>query len=217
MISPELFLFLIELKNNNHKPWFEANNERYQALRKEFLAFSEEMIAKIGAYDEEIVGINPKKTLFRINRDIRFSKNKAPYKSNFGTSISEGKGDSPGYYVHIEPDNCFLAGGCYMPMPEDLAKIRNYIDATGNELRQITENLDFVTEYGVLQGERLKSAPKGYPKDHPEAHFLAMKGFFVAHKVTEEQVCAPDFVEYAANVFKSLQPLNDFLRTAIRK
>ncbi len=217
MITQDLFLFLIELKNNNHKPWFDANNDRYQALRKSFLAFSEEMIAKVSLFDESIIGINPKKTMFRINRDIRFSKNKAPYKSNFGASISEGKGDAPGYYVHIEPDACFLAGGCYMPMPEDLAKIRNYIDATGEELRQITENADFVREYGVLQGERLKSAPKGYPKDHAQADLLAMKGFFVSHKVTEEQVCSPDFPEYAAKVFKALLPLNDFLRAAVSK
>lgn len=217
MLSPDLFLFLIELKNNNHKPWFDANNVRYQALRKEFLTFSEEMIAKIGGYDEAIVGINPKKTLFRINRDIRFSKDKSPYKTNFGASISEGKGDAPGYYVHIEPDNSFLAGGCYMPMPEDLAKIRNYIDATGNELRKITENADFVREYEILRGERLKSAPKGYPKDHLQADFLAMKGFYVSHKVTDEQVCSADFADYAANVFNALLPLNDFLRTAISK
>lgn len=217
MISPELFLFLIELKNNNHKSWFDANNERYQTLRKEFLAFSEKLIGKIATYDETIVGINPKKTLFRINRDIRFSPNKSPYKTNFGASIAHGKGDAPGYYVHLEPDSSFLAGGCYMPMPEDLAKIRNYIDATGDELRKITEHPDFVREFGVLEGERLKSAPKGYPKDHPQADLLAMKGYVVSQNLTNEQVCSPDFADYAAKVFKALLPLNEFLRTAISK
>jgi len=217
MLSPDLFSFLSELKENNHKPWFDVNNARYQGLKKNFIAYLEELIEQIVVFDNDIQGTNPSKTLFRINRDVRFSKDKSPYKTNFGADISKGGKGSwfPGYYVHIEPQKSILAGGAYMPESEQIKKIRNYIDYTGEELLKITQAEDFVKYFGELRGERLKTVPKGFDKEHPQLHFLAMKGWYVFHNVEDTQVLAEDFATYSAKVFAALQPLNQFLITAI--
>lgn len=217
MLSPDLFPFLSELKENNHKPWFDVHNARYQGLKKNFIAFLEALIEQIVQFDSDIKGINPAKTIFRINRDVRFSKDKSPYKCNFGADISKGGKGSwfPGYYVHLEPSKTVLAGGAYMPESEQIKKIRSYIDYTGDELLKITQAPDFVKYFGELKGERLKTTPKGYGKEHSQLHFLAMKGWYVFHDVKDEQVLAEDFAAYAAKIFAALQPLNQFLITAL--
>lgn len=219
-MHPQIFHFLLDLKENNHKPWFDENRDTYLAIRESLIQIMAEIIPKVAVFDAEIERCEAKKTLFRINRDVRFSKNKAPYKTNFAAEISpaDKKGmEFPGYYFHFEPESCFIAGGLYMPENTSLAKIRNYIDYNPKALHQVIEAADFKKYLGQLQGERLKSAPKGYAKDHPEIYFLAMKGFFVSCNFPMEKIFEPDFAEYCAQVCKVIYPLNLFLREAISK
>lgn len=217
MLHPDLFHFLLDLKENNNKPWFDENRARYQSIRESIIAYMEEVIRGI-TFDTDVMGISASKTLFRINRDIRFSKNKNPYKTNLGAEISPAKSKSdmqPGYYIHFEPEGCFFAGGLYMPDSAQLQAVRQHIDLHAKDLRAITQHPDFVKTFGELKGDRLKSAPKGYDKSHPDLDLLAMKAMYVVHKFEPERVYEADFVDYTLGVLRNLYPLTHFLREAL--
>ncbi|RMG29242.1 MAG: DUF2461 domain-containing protein [Bacteroidetes bacterium] len=217
MIAPSTLTFLSELKANNHKEWFAANRSRYEAARNNFLDFVDHLIDGIAEYDGGVAGLEPKKCMFRINRDIRFSKNKAPYKTNFGAHIAPGGRKSPyaGYYLHLEPGQCFLAGGKYHPQPEELRAIRTHIEGHAPRLRAILAEPEFQAVYGEMKGDSLKTAPKGYPKDHPDLDLIRRKDFFVVHECGEEVMLSEEFADYVVSVFKVVQPLNAFLNEAV--
>ena len=207
--------FLKQLANNNNKEWFDVNRKTYEAVKAEFEAIVKTTIEKNSSFDPSIAGLEPKQCIFRINKDVRFSKDKSPYKTNIGASINPGgkKSMLAGYYLHIEPKKSFLAGGCYMPTPEVLSAIRQEIDYNTDDFKKIILAKDFKNYFKELSNEgKLKTAPKGYAKDHPSIELLQHKHFIVVHDLTDVQVCDKNFPSYASKVFKAMLPLNQFLR-----
>lgn len=215
-ISIELLAFLKELKQNNNKEWFISNKGRFEVAKTEFETFVTDLFAKIAAFDPSIEHLKAKECIFRIYRDVRFSKDKSPYKSHFGAHISIAPKKSEihmrsGYYLHIEPGNSMLAGGAYLPQGDWLRGIRQEIDYNGADLVNILENQDFKKTFGQIEGDKLARMPKGYSEDHQFIELLKMKSFLATHKVTDLEITNSNFVETAANVFKTLKPLGDFL------
>ncbi len=210
--------FLNRLSKDNTKEWFDANKKEYETLRKEWVVFVGDCIAAIGSFDKRFAGLDPKKCIFRINRDIRFSKDKSPYKNNFGMSLSlNGKKDEfCGYYLHIQPNNCFIAGGSYMPMPDTLAKIRQEIDYNLPAFEKIVLAKDFKSLFGEISGEKLVRPPKGYEAENPAFEYLKLKGFIAERKITQKELTDPAFMKTLTGTTKSIKPLIDFLAAAIQ-
>src|ERR1035437_5453073 len=198
--------FLKKLKKNNNRDWFLKNKPVYEEAKKEFEIIIADTIIHSIKFDKKLVGLEAKKTLFRINRDVRFSKDKSPYKTNFGSFINSGGKNStlPGYYIHIEPGNSFIAGGCWMPMPDKLAAIRQEIDYHLNDFKHILSRKEFKKYFGgkLSDEEKLVNPPKGYDKENPAVEFLKFKHFVVLHKVDDKKLLSPKFSQYAADVFK---------------
>ncbi len=210
--------FLKKLKKNNNREWFHKNKSLYEDAKYDFEVLVFELIQKIAEYDESVSGLEPKDCMFRIYKDVRFSKDKTPYKTNIGASINKGgrKAPNAGYYVHIDPSEYFLGSGLYMPMPDKLLAVRNKIAARPGEFKNIIEGKEFKKYYGKLwEGDSLKTSPKGFDKDHPMTEYLKMKSFIGGHTVSEEKVLSKNYADYAAKVFKVIKPLNDFLNGAI--
>ncbi len=214
MAREKLIPFLKKLKTNNSKEWFDKNRSDYDAVREELIELVADVIKKLSKTDPAIESTDARKTLFRINRDIRFSKIKIPYKTNMGASISDGGKKSPkaGYYLHLEPGNCFIAGGIWMPEPENLKKIRQEIDYNGKELQKIIKSKEFKTFFGDLSEEdKLTRVPKDFNPEHPLAEYLKLKSFIVVHAFDDKMVSDPKLADYCAKVFKGIYPLNKFL------
>jgi uncharacterized protein (TIGR02453 family) len=210
--------FLKQLSKNNNKDWFDENRKTYESCKLNFEKLIEKTIHKCAQFDPELSKLEPKKCLFRINKDVRFSKDKSPYKLNFGASINPGgkKSMIPGYYIHIEPGKSFLAGGCYQPTPELLAAIRHEIDYNGAELKKILNAKDFKTFFKELSPEdKLKTAPKGFEKDHPELSLLQHRHFIVIHQISDSVILDENLENYIYKVFKAMFPLNLFLRNCM--
>jgi uncharacterized protein (TIGR02453 family) len=210
--------FLTKLSKNNNKAWFDENKKEYDAAKKEFIAVVDTFIKNISKFDPTMAEVNASKAIFRINRDIRFSKDKTPYKTNFGASINPGGKNNftSGYYLHVQPGGkSFLAGGCYMPEPPVLHAIRQEIDYNTTEFKKILSNKDFVTYFKKLDEEdMLKTAPKGFEKDNPNIGLLKHKHYVVSHDLSDKQLTSPDFAAHCAKVYKAMLPLNKFLRKA---
>ncbi|MEZ4828742.1 MAG: DUF2461 domain-containing protein [Bacteroidia bacterium] len=217
MIDPSTFTFLTDLKDNNHKEWFDANRDRYQNARENFIELVDQLIEGIVEFDAAVAGLDPRKCLFRINRDIRFSKNKSPYKTNMGAFMTKGGKQSyyAGYYLHMEPGSCFVGGGCYQPPAPELKKIRSYIEKSAAELREITSDKKFTDTFGGLQGEELKSAPAGYDKQHPDIDLIRRKDFFVGRNLEDSLVLSEGFADTLLDIFETMHPLNQYLNEAI--
>lgn len=218
MISTETFRFLRQLKQNNNKEWFDMNRNVYATLRKDFEDFTSLVIGEIGKFDKKASQTTAKASLFRINRDTRFSNNKLPYKNNFGAFIAMGgrKGINAGYYIHIEPGECFLAGGIYMPSGPMLKAIRTEIYDNIEEFLQIIHAPAFVKNFGNRVGEeQLKSAPRGFPKDFPYMDYLKYKHYTVQKNEPDSIYQSTGFMGEVIEVFKAMAPFNDFLNNAV--
>ncbi|NNE67582.1 MAG: DUF2461 domain-containing protein, partial [Pyrinomonadaceae bacterium] len=186
--------YLKKLQKNNNRDWFKANKDKYDAAREDFIVVVDKMIKGISRFDPALKDTRPEDCLFRIYRDIRFSKDKTPYKTQFGASMQPGGRNSgiPGYYVNIAPGNCFFAGGAYMPPGPELTKIRNHVAGDLKGFRRIVEAKKFKDLFGELSGDKLKTAPKGYPKDHEAIEYLRHKGFIAYNeKVSEKMASSP--------------------------
>lgn len=210
--------FLQELALNNSKEWMDDNKKRYQEAKQQVIELVSEVINQMQDIDASLASIDPRKTLFRINRDIRFSNNKDPYKTNFGAFLVEGgrQSGNPGYYMHIIPSNNFIGGGIYQPSPETLQKVRQEIDYNGNEVRQIIEKKEFVKIYSKpFDEDKLKTAPRGYPKDHENLDLLQLKHYVFMRSVTNDELLSDNFIEKVVESFTALYPFNQFLRRAI--
>lgn len=219
MISKATFKFLKDLQANNNRDWFKANKDRYDAARAEFEVFITKLHSEIVKFDDSIGLIEPKKTIFRIYRDVRFSKNKDPYKTNFGAHIHPGDKQAlhsvAGYYIHIEPGGkSMLAGGAYLPQGPWLKAIRQEIDYNGKEFKKILNAKSF-KNYFNLEGEKLKRPPKGYDADHPDIELLKLKSFIAVNHPTDKLVESADFLKHCKKAFKVLYPFDQFLNPAL--
>ncbi|MEM8889056.1 MAG: DUF2461 domain-containing protein [Bacteroidota bacterium] len=217
MIEKDTLKFLKELSKNNNREWFDENRGSYIKARDNFRAFVEDLIDEIIDFDPDLIGIEGKKAIFRLFRDVRFSKNKDPYKTNFGASLSKGGRKSPyaGYYIHLSPDGNFFGGGSYRPEAAELKKIRAYIETNAADLHAITSDKKFQELFGNIQGDSLKTAPKGYPKDHPEIELLRMKGFYVMTSLPTAELTQEGLAQKVAEKLKVMHPLVEFLNEAI--
>jgi uncharacterized protein (TIGR02453 family) len=213
------FQFLIDLKFNNNRPWFNENKERYLSAKNDFDTFVESLIVQLKKQDKSIDVSSAKDCVFRIYRDARFSKNKDPYKTNFGAFISKGGRKSPyaGYYIHFEPDNSFMGGGIYQPSPDLLKSIRTQIFENNIEYKGILEHKDFKKQFPVLHGDKLKMAPKGFPKDFEDIDLLKNKHFVVSKKIENDIWFEGDPLKTILKSYKTQQTFNEFLNRAVGK
>ena len=213
------FQFLKQIKKNNNKEWFEKNKPAYLQAKEEYEMATQQVINNLAKFDAPIAGLEAAKTTFRIYKDVRFSKDKTPYKSNFGASINPGGKNSmiPGYYMHAEPGNSFLAGGCYMPMPDKLAAIRQEIDYNYADFKKILSSAGFKKYFNGISDEgKLVNPPKGYDKENPAVEILKNKHFIVVHNIEDKAMLEADFPKQAAAVFKAMNPFILFLREAMK-
>ena len=212
--------FLKDISKNNDRGWFEKNKPKYVSAKISFEDFLEAFHSELLKFDDSLGGLNPRKMGFRIYRDVRFSKDKRPYKINMGAGFSaHGKMEQePGYYIHIEPGNkSFIAGGIYMPDAPNLAKIRQEIDYSTKEFLKILNDRKFKKNFakGLDNFHKLKTAPKGFAKDHPQLELIKHKSFIVSHYFTDTQVKEREFAKKVAEVCKAIMPLNTFLKEAM--
>lgn len=219
-MNMELILkFLKNVAKNNNREWFEKNKPKYLEAKQSYEDFLEALHKELIKFDESLAGLNPRKLAFRIYRDVRFSKDKRPYKVNMGAGLTpSGKlMTAPGYYIHIEPGNkSFVAAGLYMPDAANLAKIRQEVDYNSKSFLKILNEKNFKKYFdGLDDFDRVKTAPKGYPKDHPQIELLKNKSFISSHAFTDKEVLDKKFVKKAAEVCKAIKPLNDFLKEAV--
>jgi len=215
----QIFKFLQSLSKNNDRTWFEKNKGTYLQAKENFDAFVSAFLNELIKFNPDMAGLNPKKLAFRIYRDVRFSKDKKPYKTNMGAGFSPGGKmiQEPGYYLHIEPGNkSFIAGGLYMPDPANLGKIRQEIDYSGERLEKILKDKKFTKWFkGFDDFDKLKTVPKGYAKDHPRLDWLKHKSFIVSHPFTDKEVTEKGFLKNITNASLAMKPLNEFLKEAI--
>lgn len=210
--------FLQDLVCNNNKEWFEDHKDVYLHAKKEFESFVAHMIQKAHEVDPDIKGLEAKKCTFRIYRDVRFSKDKTPYKSNFGAFINPGGKKSPyaGLYIHVEPDASFIAGGT-VPNPKILPAIRTHINQHPAQFEQILHTPEIEKHFGSLQTEKLKRAPKGFDNDSPHVDLLKYKHYALTHKIEDEFWLAPNCENEIARLFSIVYPFNQFINQGLKK
>jgi len=210
-ISSSVLDFLHQLDANNNRDWFNENKSSYQLAHQEVIDFAEELLSRLKAHDQ-IVTISGKKSLMRIYRDVRFSKDKRPYKTNFAGSFTRQKPQlRGGYFFSLQPGQTVVGGGFYAPEPADLKLIRDHIAQDDSELRAVLADDAFVNTFAGLRGEQLKTAPKGFEKDHPSIDLLRYKSMYVFHEFTDQEVLADDFIEQALGVLLALRPFFDVM------
>jgi uncharacterized protein (TIGR02453 family) len=220
MLEPQTLQFLKALKKNNNKTWFDAHRHKYEAARIDFQNFIQLVIDELGKWDPTIAGLTAKDCLFRINRDIRFSNDKTPYKTNFGASIKREGRKSPyaGYYFHVEPGGSFAGGGLWMPEAARLKNLRQEIDYNYEEFNSLLEKPAFKKTFGGLYQHSdisLATAPKGYEKDHPAISYLKLKCFIAEKHLPDEELTKSSLHRNSINTFKTLTPLLQFINRTI--
>jgi len=220
MLEPQTLHFLSGLKENNNKPWFEAHRAQYEAARIDFQNFIQLVIDDLQRKDVTIAGTQARDCLFRMNRDIRFSKDKTPYKSNFGASIKREGKKAPyaGYYFHLEPGKSFVGGGLWMPEPAAVKKVRQEIDYNGPEFQSIIGTGRFKTIYGDLykgSDVSLSKAPKGYEPHHEAIDYLKLKSFFGEAHVPDAELTKATLHKTTIAAYEALYPLLQFLNRAL--
>lgn len=210
--------FLKEIKQNNSKDWFDVHKNEYLFAKEEYATLVDSIIKGIRVFDKKIsADLKGKDCLFRIYKDVRFSKDKTPYKTNFGASINPGGKKSlvAGYYLHIEPGASFLAGGMYMPEPTMLQAIRQEIDYNPNPLLKIFKSASFKNYFKGLSDEgKLKTTPKGFDKDHPQIDLLRNKHFIVVYNLSDKQILDAKVSKLITDGFKAMHPFLEYLRKA---
>jgi len=218
MITENTLKFLSKLKSNNNREWFEANRAWYEEVRKDFIESVQQIIDDYSDKDNSIKGQTTKDCVFRINRDVRFSHDKTPYKKNFSAAFSKGgrKSDFAGYYLHIEPGKSFYGGGLWMPPSDFLNKVRQEIDYNWEEFKEILNEKTFKKTFKNLYKEdALKTVPKGYDKENPAIEYLKLKSFFTETSLSDKEITAKNFYKNLIKGFTILKPLNDFLNRAV--
>ena len=216
MLQSSTLKFLKGLKKNNNKPWFDAHRKEYESARNDFENFIQSVLDKHCKNDADLKELKAKKCMFRINRDIRFSKDKSPYKTNFGASMDKGgkKSGLAGYYFHLEPGKSFLGGGLWQPQPDALKKVRQEIDYCFDEFKRIISSKKFKSTYGDLytgEGIQLSKVPQGFDKENPAAEYLKFKSWLVLTEIKDAELTSKNLLNKAVDAFSLLQPLVKFL------
>ncbi|QDO94989.1 DUF2461 domain-containing protein [Formosa sediminum] len=208
MISKNILDFLNALEKNNDRVWFQDHKTEFKAVEQDMKAVYNELFTLLKTHDE----VDAVK-MFRIYRDVRFSKNKIPYKTHFGGTIHRVKPKlRGGYYLQIKPNNeSFIATGFWDPNKEDLLRIRKEFEVDAEEVRTIILNPDFKSVWGTIEGEELKTAPKGFDKNHPDIDLIRKKQFIFSKKFTDQEVLAPDFLEHVNTAFKAVRPFFNYM------
>ena len=220
MLQHSTLTFLKDLKRNNNKPWFDQHRQRYEAAKQDFEQFISSVLQKFSSRDEDIRTLTAKECLFRINRDVRFAKDKSPYKSNMGASISRGGKKSPfaGYYFHCEPGASFAGGGIWMPEPAEVKKIRQEIDYCFDEFKKIVGSKRFVAVYGDLSKDKemtLVNLPKGYEKDNPAADYIKLKSWVATRNLSDSELSSHSLADEVTKTFETLTPLVKLINRAL--
>lgn len=220
MLQASTIKFLKDLKKNNSKEWFDKNRKAYEVAKADFLLLVENVLKELSKKDASIAHLQAKDCVFRINRDVRFSKDKSPYKTNMGMSIAPKgkKGISAGYYFHVEPGGCFMGGGLYQPMPDDLKKVRQEIDYSYDEFSKIVSSKKFKSVYDGLsmdEGLKLSRPPKGYDENNPAIEFLKLKSFIAMTNVADKDLMDKNLTKKIVTSFEALQPMINFLNRAL--
>jgi len=218
MLQNSTFQFLKALAKNNNREWFALHKPKYEIAKLDVIAFAEKIFQASTAFDPNYKNLIAAKCVMRIYRDVRFSKNKAPYKTNFGIAYaSEGKMAGSGCFIHIQPGASFVAGGYYLPLSEDLKKIRQEIDYNLAEFEAIIQDSAFKKQFGSLSIEdKLKTAPREYPKDHIAIELLKLKSFIGIKPLTDELLCSGQAIKEIVAANKAIAPLQAFLANAIK-
>ena len=212
LIIPEATIeFLKNLKENNNKDWFEVNKSDYLKQLESMVSFADGLLERLNIHDQ-IETASGKKSLHRIYRDTRFAKEKIPYKNNWSGGFSRAtKERRGGYYFHIEPGNTFVAGGFFGPNAEDLKRVRVEISQDSSELRSILNSEIFKNTFGTLQGEQLKTTPKGFNSEDEAIDLLRFKQYLLIRKFTDKEVLDPKFIDDASLAFKNMRPFFDYM------
>ncbi len=206
-LKKEIFSFFKQLKKNNNREWFEAHKPEFKDLEGTVKQFGEALKEKLNQHDS----IDRFK-LFRIYRDVRFSKDKTPYKTHFGLTWHRTKPEfRGGYYLHLKPNDIFLACGFWDPAPADLKRIRQEINLDADEYRTVINDSAFKSVWGELQGNAVKTAPKGYDKDHPAIDLLRFKQHIFITRYTAAEACAPNFMDRLAAALQDIRPFVDYM------
>ncbi|HRB71214.1 MAG TPA: DUF2461 domain-containing protein [Flavobacterium sp.] len=207
MITKAELDILITLRNNNNREWFTEHKKEFQQHEKKAKAFFQEVYDELGKQDSI-----EKMQIFRIYRDVRFSKDKAPYKNHFSVGFTRTK---PllrgGYYLHIEPGASFVGGGFWDPNAEDLNRIRKEFEMDDEEIRTIISDPVFKSFFGTLEGEELKTAPKGFDKTHPAIDLIRKKQYLISRSFTDKEVTSPDFKKEVLATFQAMRPFFDYM------
>ena len=217
MNIPVIFRFLKDLAANNNREWFNTHRDYYEEARQEFETLLGTVIARISLFDESIRGVQPKDCTYRIYRDTRFTEDKTPYKIYLGGYINAHgkKSDHCGYYLHLQPDNCLLAGGSYCPPPPLLRALRQAVYDNMDEFRSIVEDPAFKQYFPVIGENFLKNAPKGFPKDYPYLKYLQCKEYTICCNVSDDFFLTPSFLDRADDIFKQMKRFADFVNYTI--
>ncbi len=212
-----IFDFLELIEENNNREWFNSNKELYLSAKADFDDFVSYIGCKIEKLDPQFSFTNTKDYTYRIYRDVRFSKNKLPYKDHFGAFLSVGGRKSPlaGYYFHFKRGGSFYGGGVYRPQKDVLKSIRQEIYYSYKEFDNLINDKPFKNIFPRLMEDKLKKGPKDFPKDSPAIEFLKYKSFAVAHQLSDSEVFDKEFVPKLLKAFGVLKPLNDYLNNAI--
>ncbi len=217
MIDPKIFEFLKELEQNNNREWFTENKAKYQQVNEAFKLFVAKLIAGISEFDDKIKGLEPKHCIFRIYRDVRFSKDKSPYKINFGAYLVKGgrRSGNSGYYLHLQNNASFIAGGVHMPPPPELNKIRKEIYYNIEEFKQIINEPKVKKYFKEISGDKLIRPPKDFPADFPDIELLKYKSYSFFENISQEQCLQADFFDFLIERFKLMKPLVKFMNRTL--
>lgn len=217
MNSKLVLNFLKTLSDNNNQEWFHKNKNVYDEAKKEFETFVNKLIPAVAEFDKGIQNITVKDCTYRIYRDIRFSKDKTPYKINMGAYIVKNgkKSNRAGYYFHFEPGGSLVAGGIYMPPPDILKTVRSEIYYNAEKFKKIIYDKEFVKIFGELDQDKLVNAPKDFPKDFQDIDLLKYKNYTFIHKLTDKQVLSENLFEETIRMFKAMYPFNSFINNAL--
>ncbi len=218
MIEQSTIQFLKGLHKNNNREWFLANKGKYDLAKANYFQFVELVLNGIQKFDPTLTELAPKQCVFRINRDVRFSKNKDPYKTNFGASFSKGakKIDTAGYYFHLEPGASFIGGGLWMPQAPELKKVRQEIDYCYPEFKKIVEQKKFKTCFDSLDKDQILSRPpKGYEIDNPAIDYLKLKSFTAIMPISDADMLNKNIIKKTLTIFETIAPFVSFLNRAL--